>query len=593
MYQTALELLISIYRFLGWRLPVLVMLNVVNAAADSLRIISAFLMLPFLGVMVNEQAFNAVSSYFMLLGIPHNVYTIAIFVVLIFSLQAAIYLVQSWMVVTYSESYTLHWRKKIFRAINNAEWRHFIKKSKGDILGVLSQESDRLYKSVSKLFLILGASVTVLAYAASAFLLSPSAAFLMGAVGMMMFFVHHFVVKRLASSAQTLIKGRQVMMSISSTFLDNVKFIKASGRSKIFVRLFEAELDRLFFFSRKSSFIPSVFTSASEMLVLITAVLSILAIVALSPQAKHADALLVLVLFMRANGKISGILVIYQQMISTLTSYNKIRVYERELLSAAAVNKGELRYDGPCKDRDRVENVLSLSGVDVVLDGSKILKNCNITAKSNEIIALVGPSGAGKTTIVDSILRLNPLSAGTIAINNQDIESYRLDSWRQAISYVPQDPAIIAGTIAENIAFFQSQVSEEQIVYAAKCAGAHRFIESLPMSYQTQVGEGGTRLSGGQKQRVAIARAILTNPILLILDEATSALDQVSEREVMSALYELKGTIVIMIAHRLNTVRHADRIYVIDKGEVVENGSWEELVREKGVFNDLLSAPKE
>jgi ABC-type multidrug transport system fused ATPase/permease subunit len=329
------------------------------------------------------------------------------------------------------------------------------------------------------------------------------------------------------------------------------------------------------------------------MLVLITAVLSILAIVALSPQAKHADALLVLVLFMRANGKISGILVIYQQMISTLTSYNKIRVYERELLSAAAVNKGELRYDGPCKDRDRVENVLSLSGVDVVLDGSKILKNCNITAKSNEIIALVGPSGAGKTTIVDSILRLNPLSAGTIAINNQDIESYRLDSWRQAISYVPQDPAIIAGTIAENIAFFQSQVSEEQIVYAAKCAGAHRFIESLPMSYQTQVGEGGTRLSGGQKQRVAIARAILTNPILLILDEATSALDQVSEREVMSALYELKGTIVIMIAHRLNTVRHADRIYVIDKGEVVENGSWEELVREKGVFNDLLSAPKE
>lgn len=210
-----------------------------------------------------------------------------------------------------------------------------------------------------------------------------------------------------------------------------------------------------------------------------------------------------------------------------------------------------------------------------------VLENLNLLAFPGEAIALVGASGAGKTTLVNLIPRFYDPQQGQVLIDGQDIRAVRLRSLRRQIGIVPQETVLFSGTIAQNIAFGQSIYDLGAVQNAAKIANAHDFITQFPDGYETWVGERGVNLSGGQRQRIAIARAVLLNPRILILDEATSALDSESEALVQEALERLmQGRTVFIIAHRLATVRRADRILVLEKGRVVESGTHTELLEQ-------------
>ncbi|MGB3510384.1 MAG: ABC transporter ATP-binding protein [Microcoleaceae cyanobacterium] len=212
----------------------------------------------------------------------------------------------------------------------------------------------------------------------------------------------------------------------------------------------------------------------------------------------------------------------------------------------------------------------------------KILQNLNLLVKSGEIIALVGASGAGKTTIVNLLPRFYDIHSGEILIDDKNIKEVTLTSLRRQIGIVPQEVTLFSGTIAQNIAFGQLDYDIEAVKEAAKIANAHQFVMKLPEGYKTWVGERGVNLSGGQRQRIAIARAVLENPRILILDEATSALDSESESLVQEALERLmKERTVFIIAHRLATVRRANRILVMEDGKILESGTHQELL-EKG-----------
>jgi subfamily B ATP-binding cassette protein MsbA len=220
--------------------------------------------------------------------------------------------------------------------------------------------------------------------------------------------------------------------------------------------------------------------------------------------------------------------------------------------------------------------------------GPDVLTNVDLSVPRGSVTALVGPSGAGKTTLANLLPRFMDVTAGRIAIDGTDVRDVTLSSLREAMALVTQEVVLFDDTVRRNVAYGRERVPEERVRAALEAANAVEFVEALPKGFDTRVGEAGGRLSGGQRQRLAIARALLKDPPILILDEATSALDTESERAVQDALERLMaGRTTLVIAHRLSTVRRADQIVVLDRGRIVERGRHAELLALGGVYRRL------
>lgn len=238
-----------------------------------------------------------------------------------------------------------------------------------------------------------------------------------------------------------------------------------------------------------------------------------------------------------------------------------------------------------------VKGRLQFDQVSFAYEGrSPVLESVSFSVEAGEMVALVGPTGAGKTTIINLLHRFYDPTGGRILIDGHDLRTLHLESFYRQLALVPQETVLFGGTIGDNVRYGRWEASEEAIMDACRRAHAHEFIQALPDGYQTVLGEKGINLSGGQRQRVAIARALLKDPRILILDEATSALDSQSELLVQAALTELmKGRTTLMIAHRFSSIQRADRILVLHKGKIVEQGRHEELLARQGLYHYLYT----
>jgi len=251
----------------------------------------------------------------------------------------------------------------------------------------------------------------------------------------------------------------------------------------------------------------------------------------------------------------------------------------------------EFQLDRGTRDKAVFERELRFENVDFSYGDAPVLTGIDLTARKGEVVALVGPSGSGKSTLVDLIPRFYEPARGRILIDGVDTREIKLPALRSLTGIVSQETVLFHDSVRNNIAYgAPGKYTQQQIEAAARAANAHEFIMELPRGYDTLLGERGTRLSGGQRQRLAIARALLSDPPILILDEATSALDTESERLVQEAIDRLlRGRTVFVIAHRLSTIAHADQILVLDRGEIVEQGSHAELLARRGAYYRLYS----
>lgn len=304
--------------------------------------------------------------------------------------------------------------------------------------------------------------------------------------------------------------------------------------------------------------------------------------------------------FMAMSGMIRvGDVTFYQSSFTTVVNQfsaliNLLPILTKGLESVSSIGEvlssDDVEHNEGKEQVEQVEGAYSFRHVDFAYPGEKrpVLKDLNLTVRQGETIALVGESGSGKTTILNMLIGFILPTKGELLLDGKRIQTLNLRTYRRFISVVPQTPVIFTGTVRENIIYGLDQVTEEQVLQAVEAANLSGVIQKLPQGLDTMLEEHGANLSGGQRQRISIARALIRDPQVIILDEATSALDSISEAEIQEALERLtRGRTTFIVAHRLSTVRRADRILVVEKGQIQEEGNYQELMEKKGAFYQM------
>jgi len=477
-------------------------------------------------------------------------------------------------------------REALFNKLMNLNVGFFSKTRKSHLLSLSSNDMNEIQNGIaSTLVIILKDPLFLIAYAIALFMISPqltlfSLLVLPVAVGVISLLVR--ALKRYAHRAQMLLSN---LIGIIDEVASGIRVVKVFSAEKYIGNKFNEQNNAHRKVFRRIMNRTNISSPLSEALGIITVAFIVL----------YGGSLIL----SGAEGAMSasqfiGFIVIFSQILNPAKSLAKaVASLQRSLVSADRIfavldTETEIKEKENAVELQPFEDAIQLENVSFAYSSDLILKNVNLTIKKGQTIALVGQSGAGKTTLANLIPRFYDASEGRITIDGVDVRDCSLRSIYAQMSMVAQEQMLFNDTVYNNIVFGLENVTEEDVINASKIANAHGFITEMEDGYDTNIGDQGNRLSGGQKQRLAIARAVLKNPAILILDEATSALDTESERLVQDALTNLmKNRTSIVVAHRLSTIQHADQIVVLDKGSIVEQGTHAELTAKNGVYKKL------
>ncbi|MRD72307.1 ABC transporter ATP-binding protein [Rhodocyclus tenuis] len=545
------------------------------------------LLLPLIGALTGSPATSGVAykviQFCAVLGVPDTASAYAV-LFLVFSLaQYSLVLIQAALSSQLQAIYVRSIREDIFASLLSARWDFLVEIRSAEYLSGLITEAAHASLALTYFVTFVSSAITALVYFLIAFNLSSLLTTVLGITFVVAGSATYLASKRASLVGRETCEYEARSAQWLSEVLGSLKSYKAAAWEEIAIRKYSAlnfRLSRLVAVALRS---PQFVRVAMEFFALVGLIL-MLYIGATDLKISFSVLLVLLGAFIRTYPRLISAQQAFQLLSLHLQSVRRVR----NLITLATVQSekaGGLKFSSKSNGVD-----IDCINLSVSAGGDRIVNDVSIKIPACQYVAIVGPSGSGKTTLVDCLLGLRQVETGKILIDGHPLKEIDLLSWRKRVAYVSQDPPIFNASVRDNIIWGRSDVSDDEVVRAAKAAHAHDFICQLEHGYETYVGDWGGKLSGGQKQRIAIARALISKSVLLVLDEATSALDSQSEREVMNALDDLKGGLsIIAIAHRLSTVRSADRILVMESGRIAESGTWLELIEERGLFARLVS----
>jgi len=477
-------------------------------------------------------------------------------------------------------------RETLFNKFMQLNVGFFYKTKKRHLLSLVSNDMSEIQNAIaSSLIIILKDPLLIIGYAIVLFSWSPQLAIfsllvLPVAVGIISLLVR--ALKRSAHQAQILLSN---LIGIIDEVASGIRVVKIFGAEKYIGKKFNEQNDT----HRKVFKRISNRTNLSSPLAEVFGVIAVVFIMLYGGSLVLSEAEGAL-----TGAQLIGFLMVYSQILTPAKSLAKATTQlQRGIVSADRVF-AVLDTETEIKEKENAIELLpfqesiQMENISFAYNTDLVVEDVNLTIRKGQTIALVGQSGAGKTTLANLIPRFYDVTKGRILIDGVDVRDCTLSSVYAQMSMVAQEQMLFNDTVYNNIVFGLENVTEDDVIHAAKIANAHGFITEMEEGYQTNIGDQGNRLSGGQKQRLAIARAVLKNPAILILDEATSALDTESEKLVQDALTNLmKNRTCIVVAHRLSTIQHADQIVVLEKGSIVEQGTHAELTAKNGTYKKL------
>jgi ATP-binding cassette subfamily C protein len=574
---------------MSWKVILVLGLMIFLSLTEGISLLMLVPLLQLVGLNVQEGSIGRlavfISSIFSVIGIRPTliaVLCVYVFIVIIHSL------LRRWetsVSLSLEYEFVVRLREKLYQAIARTNWLFFARSRVSDFTHALTIEMERIGAATYFILNLLATSIVAIVYIIFALRLSAMMTGLVFLCGIGLMLLLKKKTKIAHETGEGLSEAMSSLYNAISEHLNGMKTAKSYGVEERHVEIFKGlaeQVRHMYTHAVQNQAEVSYWFNIGSVITLSVVLYVSIQILSIPT----AGVLLLLFLFARVMPKLSSIQQNFQSLINMMPSFSRVMELQKRCEEAAEIETQ--RYG-----KIDIGNGIKLNKVSFSYDGnSTVIKDIDIVIKAGQTTAIVGPSGAGKTTIADLLMGLITPDGGNILIDGKEFSSKGMRTWREQIGYVPQDTFLFNDTLRANLLWAKPDAKEEEINQSLRSAAAEEFVNGLPKGLDTILGDRGVLVSGGERQRIALARALLRKPSLLILDEATSSLDSENERRIQNAIETLHSQMTILImTHRLSAVREADIIHVLEKGQLVESGTWGSLMADKdGRFFALCQA---
>jgi ATP-binding cassette, subfamily C, bacterial len=582
---------VTLIEFMSWKIFVALALIICLTFTQGAQLILLVPLMQVVGLDVQQGSVGwvagFVSSAFATVGLQPTLVPVLVIFVLVSSLLALLRRWQTLFNFRLQMDFVAWLRRRLYGIIANTNWLTFSKIRSSDLTHVLTTELDRVGGATHYILGFIANVILVTVYVVLALRLSLTMTAMVFTAGLILVLLLRRKTRVARVSGEDITFATNGLYSAAIEHLAGMKTTKSYGTVDRNIRLFSGLADRVAQMQIKSlhNYAETSFWFTVGSLVILSSILYVSFSIMELPAAGF---LLLLFLFNRMIPLFNAIQQNYQQYLNALPAFERVMEIEARCEASAETRvRRDKEEEVELRDSVRFEGISFSYGLE---EKAPAIHDLNLTIEEGQTTAIVGPSGAGKSTVADLVLGLIAPDEGRILVDSKQLVPELLKSWRSRIGYVAQDTFLFNDTVRANLLWASPEATEADINRVLELA-AGEFIFGLPDGLETVLGDRGVRLSGGERQRLALARALLREPALLILDEATSALDSENENRIQDAIERLHGrTTILIITHRLSTIRQADIIHVLERGRLIESGDWDALIGQEGRFSALARA---